>query len=321
MEKKEEVQDTVALESGDDLENLGQPVGVRPTAPIGRFKVKEVEKRLPLSCKFVYNHADKIMYDINHVRIQLDEALFGVKRHTWLLKGNIFDFMEMKAIGQAHITIYMGHLFKYLKEHDSDVPFALWIPHVPGDGDMSGNGRLLIERLNHSTVDSIFLIPFNTGALILIVINENKDKVYFLDSLGNMTRAVRAFNASKGKRWCPPLNKSRYIPQGELKMDLLELVGQPDCGILCIEVFFWTNMCLLNFHRRSTASDSKKDCIGPTKIFILPCMIKESDLTKPSLEGTKITYGGGPVRDKYYSQAQYDEVLDDWSQFVYSHLI
>ncbi|KAL6557484.1 hypothetical protein OROMI_017834 [Orobanche minor] len=24
-------------------------------------------------------------------------------------------------------------------------------------------------------------------------------------------------------------------------------------------------------------------------------------------------YGGGPVRDKYYSQAQYDEVLDDWS--------
>ncbi|KAL6580387.1 hypothetical protein OROMI_008411 [Orobanche minor] len=106
-EKKEEVQDTVALGSGDDLENLGQPIGVRPTAPIGRFKVKEVEKRLPLSCKFVYNHADKIMYDINHVRIQLDEALFGAKRHTWLLKGNIFDFMEMKAIGQAHITIYM----------------------------------------------------------------------------------------------------------------------------------------------------------------------------------------------------------------------
>ncbi|KAL6575875.1 hypothetical protein OROHE_000346 [Orobanche hederae] len=32
-------------------------------------------------------------------------------------------------------------------------------------------------------------------------------------------------------------------------------------------------------------------------------------------------YGGGPVRDKYYSHAQYDEVLDDWSQFVYSHLI
>ncbi|KAL6511268.1 hypothetical protein OROHE_020492 [Orobanche hederae] len=34
-----------------------------------------------------------------------------------------------------------------------------------------------------------------------------------------------------------------------------------------------------------------------------------------------ICYGGGPVRDKYYSQSQYDEVLDDWSQFVYSHLI
>ncbi|KAL6563040.1 hypothetical protein OROHE_005627 [Orobanche hederae] len=71
-EKKEEVQDTAALESGDNLENLGQPVGVRSAAPIGRFKVKEVEKRLTLSCKFIYNHADKIMDDINHVRIQLD---------------------------------------------------------------------------------------------------------------------------------------------------------------------------------------------------------------------------------------------------------
>ncbi|KAL6572386.1 hypothetical protein OROMI_013344 [Orobanche minor] len=143
------------------MENIGQPVGVRSAAPIGRFKVKEVEKRLPLSCEFVYNHADKIMDDINHVRIQLDEALFGVKRHT---KGIIFDFMEMKAIGQAHITIYMGHLFKYLKEHDSAVPFAFVDPtYISGNGDMSGNGRLLIECLTNSTVDIIFLIPFNTG--------------------------------------------------------------------------------------------------------------------------------------------------------------
>ncbi|KAL6577514.1 hypothetical protein OROMI_009842 [Orobanche minor] len=164
-------------------ERLGQPVGVQSAAPIGRFKVKEVEKRLPLSCKFVYNHVDRIMDDINHVRIQLDEALFGVKRHTWMLKENIFDFMEMKAIGQAHITIYMGHLFKYLKEHDSVVPFAFVDPtSVPGDGDMSGNGRLLIERLTNSTVDNIFLIPFNTGA-------------------------VRAFNASKGKKMVPTVKQ------------------------------------------------------------------------------------------------------------------
>ncbi|KAL6530937.1 hypothetical protein OROHE_014419 [Orobanche hederae] len=186
IEKKEEVQDTVALESGDNLENLGQPVGVRSTAPFGRFKVKEVEKRLPLSCKFVYNHADKIMDDINHVRIQLDEALFGVKRHTWLVKGNIFDFMEMKEIGQTHITIYMGHLFKYLKEHDSAVPFAFVDPtSVPGDGDMSGNGRHLFERLTDSTVDSIFLIQFNTGGhWILTVINDTKDKGVFSGLLG-----------------------------------------------------------------------------------------------------------------------------------------
>ncbi|KAL6585892.1 hypothetical protein OROMI_002536 [Orobanche minor] len=183
------------------------------------MSVKEVEKRLPLSCKFIYNHADKIMDDINHVRIQLDEALFGVKRHTWLLKGNIFDFMEMKAIGQAHITIYTGHLFKYLKEHDSAVPFAFVDPtSVRGDGDMSGNGRLLIERLTNSTVDSIFLIPFNTGGhWILTVINDTKDKVYFLDSLGNRTRydnwkmLCERLMHPREKRWCPPLNNSRAI--------------------------------------------------------------------------------------------------------------
>ncbi|KAL6571456.1 hypothetical protein OROHE_003099 [Orobanche hederae] len=135
------------------------------------------------------------------------------------------------------------HLFKYLKEHDSVVPFAFVDPtSVPGDGDMSGNGRLLIERLTDSTVDIIFLIPFNTvGHWILIVINDTKDNVYFLDSLGNrtpydnwkiiMVSAVRALMHPRKKIWCPPLNNSRY--------------------------------------------------------------------------------GGGPVRDKYYSQAQYDEVLDD----------
>ncbi|KAL6576474.1 hypothetical protein OROHE_000255 [Orobanche hederae] len=270
------------------LPKKGQPVGVRSAAPIGRFKVKEVEKRLPLSCKFVYNHGDKIMDDISHVRIQLDEALFGVKRHTWLLKGNIFDFMEMKAIGQAHVTIYMGHLFKYLKEHDSAVPFAFVDPtSVSGDGDMSGNGRLLIECLTDSTVGSIFLIPFNTGGnWILTVINDTKDKVYFLESLGNRTRydnwksimvsAVRAFNASKGKKMVPTFKHSRY---GNIK----QRPGTLECGF-----------CVCRYMKE-----------------IIEC--DEPDLEK--------MYSGGTVRDKYYSQAQYDEVLDDWSQFVYSHLI
>ncbi|KAL6562910.1 hypothetical protein OROHE_005497 [Orobanche hederae] len=281
-EKKEEVQDTVTLESGDNLENLGQPVGVRSAAPIGRFKVKEVEKRLPLSCKFVYNHADKIMDDINHVRIQLDEALFGVKRHTWLVKGNIFDFMEMKAIGQAHITIYKGHLFKYLKEHDSAVPFSFVDPtYVPGDGDMSGNGRHLIERLTDCTVDSIFLIPFNTGGhWILTVINDTKDKVYFLDSLGSRTRydnwksivvsAERAFNASKGKKMVPTFK--------QLTGNLKQRPGTLECGF-----------CVCRYMKEIIESD-------------------DPDLEK--------MYVGGPMRDKYYSQAQYDEVLHDWSQFV-----
>ncbi|KAL6584589.1 hypothetical protein OROMI_003878 [Orobanche minor] len=145
------------------------------------------------------------------------------------------------------------HLFKYLKEHDSAVPSTFADPtSLPGDSDTSGNGHHLIERLTDSPVDIIFLIPFNTGGhWILTVINDNKDKVYFLDSMGNRTQydkwqsimvsVVRAFNAFKGKKMVP--------------------------------------------------------------IF------------------KQLTYGGGPVRDKYYTQAQYDEVLDEWSQFVYSHLI
>ncbi|KAL6579127.1 hypothetical protein OROMI_009343 [Orobanche minor] len=139
---------------------------------------------------------------------------------------------------------------KYLKEHDSAVPFAFVDPtSVPGDGDMSGNGRLLIERLTDTTVDSIFLIPFNTW-----------------------TSVVRAFNASKGKKTVPTF---KQLTNNDL--------GHFECGF-----------CVCRYMKEIIESDD------------------------PNLE--KI-YGGGPVRDKYYSQAQYDEVLDDWSQFVYSHLI
>ncbi|KAL6554775.1 hypothetical protein OROHE_007514 [Orobanche hederae] len=285
-EKKEAVQDTVALECGDNLENLGQPVGVRSAAPISFFKVKEVEKRLPLLCKFVYNHADKIMDDINHVRIQLDEALFGVKRHTWLVKGTIFDFMEMKAIGQAHITIYIGHLFKYLKEHDSAVPFAFVDPtSVPGDGDMSGMDIILLNALLTLLWTTSSSFHSNRGHWILTVINETKNKVYFLDSLGNRTQYdnwksimvsdVRAFNTSKGKKMVPTFK--------QLTGNLKQRPRIPECGF-----------CVCRYMKEIIKSD-------------------EPDLEK--------MYGGGPVRDKYYSQAQYDEVLHDWSQFVYSHLI
>ncbi|KAL6580373.1 hypothetical protein OROMI_008397 [Orobanche minor] len=206
-ERKEEVQDTVALESGDNLENLGQPIGLRSAAPI----------------------------------------------------------------------VDLSHLFKYLKKHDSAVPFAFVDPtSVPGDGDMSGNGRLLIERLTDSTVNNIFLIPFNTGGhWILTIINDTKDKVYFLDSLGNRTRVVREFNASKGKKMVPAFK--------QLTGNLKQQPGTLECGF-----------CVCRYMKEIIESD-------------------DPDLRK--------MYGGGPVRDKYYSQAQYHEVLDDWSQFVYSHLI
>ncbi|KAL6578765.1 hypothetical protein OROMI_008981 [Orobanche minor] len=161
-------------------------------------------------------------------------------------------------------------------EHDSAVHFAFVDPtSVPGDGDMSGNGRL-IERLTNSTVDSI-------GHWILTIINDTKDKVYFLDSLGNRTRydnwksimvssfcdvvlCERLMHPSE-KRWCPPLKNSRYD-------SLKQRPGTLECGF-----------CVCRYMKEIIESDD------------------------PDLE--KMV--GGPVRDKYYSQAQYDEVLDDWS--------
>ncbi|KAL6530171.1 hypothetical protein OROHE_014524 [Orobanche hederae] len=175
------------------------------------------------------------------------------------------DTKIIQAVQSAHITIYMGHLFKYLKEHDSAVPFAFVDPtSVPGDGDMS----------------------VNTGShWILTVINDTKDKVYFLDSLGNRTRydnwksivvsVVRAFNASKGKTMVPAFK--------QLTDNLKQRPGTLECGF-----------CVCRYMKEIIESD-------------------DPDLEK--------MYGGGLVRDKYYSQAQYDEVLDDWIQFVYSHLI
>ncbi|KAL6548146.1 hypothetical protein OROHE_009208 [Orobanche hederae] len=113
--------------------------------------------------------------------------------------------------------------------------------------------RLLARNyIDEGNDDKLF--GAHTGHWILTVINDTKDKVYFLDSLGNRTRGNR---------------KQRP--------------GTLECGF-----------CVCRYMKEIIESD-------------------DPDLEK--------MYGGGPVRDKYYIQAQYDEVLDDWSQFIYSHLI
>ncbi|KAL6554432.1 hypothetical protein OROMI_020105 [Orobanche minor] len=66
--------------------------------------------------------------------------------------------------------------------------------------------------------------------------------------------------------------------------------------------------------RKTSLKCSKRRALRKTT---LKC---KRTLTKTTMQAL-FSYGGGPVRDKYYSQAQYDEVLDDWSQFIYSHLI
>ncbi|KAL6558604.1 hypothetical protein OROMI_018954 [Orobanche minor] len=145
---------------------------------------------------------------------------------------------------------------------------------IDPDSRNAGQNRLLaMNYIDEGNDDKLF--GAHSGHWILTVINDTKDKVYFLDSLGNRTRAVRAFNASKGKKMVTTFK--------QLTGNLKRRPGTLECGF-----------CVCRYMKEIIESD-------------------DPDLEK--------MYGGGPVRDKYYSQAQYDEVLDDWSQFIYPHLI
>ncbi|KAL6582641.1 hypothetical protein OROMI_004719 [Orobanche minor] len=103
--------------------------------------------------------------------------------------------------------------------------------------------------------------------------------------------------------------------------DLLGACGKNETSILKGFVAAWDGLELKESQRvlviggtnRPFDIDEAVICCMPRRIYVgLPDV--DISLKMPQ-------YGGGPVRDKYYSQAQYDEVLDDWSQFVYSHLI
>ncbi|KAL6582643.1 hypothetical protein OROMI_004721 [Orobanche minor] len=103
--------------------------------------------------------------------------------------------------------------------------------------------------------------------------------------------------------------------------DLLGACGKNETSILKGFVASWDGLELKESQRvlviggtnRPFDIDEAVICCMPRRIYVGQPDVDIS-LKMPQ-------YGGGPVRDKYYSQAQYDEVLDDWSQFVYSHLI
>ncbi|KAL6536834.1 hypothetical protein OROHE_012418 [Orobanche hederae] len=102
---------------------------------------------------------------------------------------------------------------------------------------------------------------------------------------------------------------------------LLEARGKNETSILKGFVAAWDGLELKESQRvlviggtnRPFNIDEAVICRMPRRIYV--------GLPDVDISVKMPQYGGGPVRDKYYSQAQYDEVLDDWSQFVYSHII
>ncbi|KAL6511269.1 hypothetical protein OROHE_020493 [Orobanche hederae] len=117
---------------------------------------------------------------------------------------------------------------------------------IDPDSRNAGQNRLLaVYYIDEGNDDkffgahSIFLIPFNTGGhWILTVTNDTKDKVYFLDSLGNRTQydnwksivvsVVRAFNASKGKKMVPTFK--------QLTGNLKQRPGTLRVWVLCLSI-------------------------------------------------------------------------------------
>ncbi|KAL6520822.1 hypothetical protein OROHE_017003 [Orobanche hederae] len=110
-------------------------------------------------------------------------------------------------------------------------------------------------------------------------------RVYFPDSLGNRTRYDnwKSVVVSAVRAFNASKEKKMVPTFKQLTGNLKQRPGILECGF-----------CVCRYMKEIIESD-------------------DPDLEK--------MYRGGPVRDKYYSQAEYDEVLDDWSQFVYSHLI
>ncbi|CAL9001003.1 unnamed protein product [Prunus brigantina] len=81
--------------------------------------------------------------------------------------------------------------------------------HDPRDGNV--RSEYITKCLKQTSIDSIFLIPYNPGGhWILTIIDEDKDNVYVMDPLGArhphdawktvVNDGIKAFNAQIGRR-------------------------------------------------------------------------------------------------------------------------
>ncbi|XP_073303361.1 uncharacterized protein [Primulina huaijiensis] len=155
-----------------------------------RDNFKEIEKTLPMSCKYIYYHVVRLLNESDTICIEFEDAMFGRPKSIRLLREDIVRFMEMSA---RQILVYMGHLYKDLKKKDKADYFSFVdpgnIPTCPIGTDGRDLSQHIADQLEAVCRDSIYLIPYNTGYhWILTIVNEDKNMIYLLDSTSNRNR-------------------------------------------------------------------------------------------------------------------------------------
>ncbi|XP_042396831.1 uncharacterized protein LOC121986977 [Zingiber officinale] len=201
-----------------------------------RDKFKDIEKTLPMACKYIYSHVVRLINELESIYIEFKDTMFGRSKSTRLLREDILCFMEMREIGTRQILIYMGYLYKYLRDKDRADYVSFVdpdnIPTCPLGKDGRDISQHIADQLEAVCRDNICLIPYNIGYhWILTIVNEDKNMIYLLDSMSNrnrddawktmVTNGVKMYNASKGIAKAPGFKQLT----GNLKQS-----GSVECG-------------------------------------------------------------------------------------------
>ncbi|XP_073051375.1 uncharacterized protein [Primulina eburnea] len=137
--------------------------------PGQRDKFKEIEKTLPMLCKYIYSHVVRLLNESDTIYIEFEDAMFGRPKSIRVLREDILRFMEMREIGARKILVYMGRLYKYLKKKDKADYFSFVdpgnIPTCPIGTDGCDLSQHITDQLEAVCRDNICLIPYNTGGV------------------------------------------------------------------------------------------------------------------------------------------------------------
>ncbi|XP_034227574.1 uncharacterized protein LOC117636955 [Prunus dulcis] len=146
-----------------------------------------VEEFLRIALANVIDHG-RICYPCQKSR-DIDEDIFGVEKMIYVLKEDVISFIQMNEIGQAVITAYIRYLNNLVKDQEWEPKISFMDPsrtfHDPNSPDEAGRVQYIVKALNQTSIDNIFLIPYNPGGhWILTIIDEERDNVYIMDPLG-----------------------------------------------------------------------------------------------------------------------------------------